>query len=430
MRYLPLDNSMFVENRIKFSEKMIKGAAAIFFSNDQQPRNGDQYFQYRQQSDFFYLTGIDQEKSILIIAPDMANKSYREMLFIIKTNESIKIWEGHKYTKTEAKNISGIKCVYWIDDFEMLLREVMMVTDNIYLNRNEYPKFFPEVEGRNERLGTQLKVDFALHNYKRSAPILKDLRTLKTEAEIKLIKRACDITNGAFKRILSKVKPGIQEFEIEAEIDYEFKINRANGHGYSPIIASGVDSCVLHYVDNDKECIEGTLLLLDFGAEYANYTADMSRTIPISGKYTKRQKDCYKAVLRVLNNAIKLYVPGNTINTINEEVNKMMESEMIGLGLFTREDINTQDNENPLYKKYFMHGTAHFLGLDVHDVGDKEEPFKPGMILTCEPGLYIREEQIGIRLENNILITNDAPIDLMSEIPINPEEIEELMNKS
>ncbi len=350
------------------------------------------------------------------------------MLFLIKTNEKIAIWEGHKYTMQEAREISGIENISWIEDYELVLKEVMMVTPNIYLNRNEYPKFFPEIVGRNERLGSKIKSEFPLHNYLRSAPLLSNLRTIKSDIEIDLVKKSCELTNKAFKRALRKIKPGMFEFEIEAEIDHEFKINRANGHGYPPIIASGINSCVLHYTENDNECKDGDLLLFDFGAEYANYSADMSRTIPVNGKFSGRQKDCYNSVLHVLKEAIKLYVPGNTINMVNKRVNKLMENEMIKLGLFTQEEVDKQDKENPLFKRYFMHGTAHFLGLDVHDVGDKEEPFKPGMILTCEPGLYIREENIGIRLENDILITKDEPVDLMSAIPIEIEEIESLMS--
>lgn len=427
MRHLPISNNLFINNRKHFRDNMISNSAAVFFSNDLQPRNGDQYFPFRQQSDFFYLTGIDQEKSILIIAPDIKTRKLREVLFIIKTNEQIAIWEGHKYTKPEAREISGIENVQWLDDYNLILNEIMMVTSNIYLNRNEYPKFFPEVEGRNERLGNNLKMEFPIHNYLRSAPILTKLRLIKSELEIDILKESCKITKKAFRRVLKHVLPGIHEFEIEAEIDHEFKINRANGHGYQPIIASGINSCVLHYIDNNNSCKDGDLLLFDFGAEYANYSADMSRTIPVNGKFTQRQKDCYNAVLDVLNKAIELYVPGNTINSINDEVNRMMEQKMIVLGLFSDDDVKNQDQENPLYKKYFMHGTAHFLGLDVHDVGDKEKPFEPGMVLTCEPGLYIREEKIGIRLENNILITDDEPIDLMASIPITVNEIEQLM---
>lgn len=429
MRHLPINNKLFVDNRKRFRELLVPESAAIFFSNDQQPRNGDQYFPYRQQSDFFYLTGIDQEKSILIIAPDIKTRKFREMLFVIKTNEQIAIWEGHKYTKEEAREISGIKDVYWIDDFEMALREVMLVTNNIYLNRNEYPKFFPDVIDRNQRLGEKIKADFPLHNYFRSAPILTKLRVIKSKLEIELLKNACQITNKAFRRVLKTIKPGMHEFEVEAEIDHEFSINRASGHGYAPIIASGKNSCVLHYIENDKECKDGDLILFDFGAEYANYSADMSRTIPVNGRFTNRQKECYNAVLKVFKEAKKLYIPGNTINIVNKEVNKLMEKEMVHLGLFTDNDIKNQNKENPLFTKYFMHGTSHFLGLDVHDVGDKEEPFMPGMVLTCEPGIYIRKENIGIRIENDILITEDEPIDLMADIPIEADDIEWLMVK-
>ncbi len=428
MRYFPIDNKMFIENRKRFVELLPKKSVAVFYSNDQQPRNGDQYFNFRQQSDFFYLTGIDQEKSILIIAPNMKTNKLRETLFIIKTNEKIAIWEGHKYTIAEARETSGIENIYWIDDFTLILREIMSITNDVFLNRNEYSKFFPEVEDRNQRLGNELKKEFPLHRYHRSAPLLTKLRLIKSNYEIDLIRQSCNITNKAFKRVLATTKPGCYEFDIEAEISHEFIINRANGHGYSPIIASGKNSCVLHYVENDMECKDGDLLLFDFGAEYANYSTDMSRTIPVNGKFTTRQKDCYNAVLKVLRKAILLYIPGNTINIINKKVNLMMEKEMIKLGLFSLEDVKKQDPDSPIYKKYFMHGTAHFLGLDVHDVGDKEESFKPGMILTCEPGIYIPEENIGIRLENDILITDGEPINLMSDIPIEIEEIELLMS--
>lgn len=427
MRYLPINNKLFIENRERFVELLPADSAAIFYSNDQQPRNGDQYFPFRQQSDFFYLTGIDQEKSILLIVPDIKNKKLSVALFLLKTNEQIAIWEGHKYTKEEAKEISGIENISWVDDFDSAIKEVMSATNNIFLNRNEHPKFFPDVKERNHRLGEDLKKEFPLHNYHRSAPLLTRLRLIKSDEEIALLREACDITNKAFRRVLATTKPGKFEFEIRAVIDHEFTNNRANGHGYAPIIASGKNACVLHYVENDKECKDGDLVLFDFGAEYANYSADMSRTIPVNGKFTKRQKECYNAVLHVFKQAKKLYIPGNTINKINDEVNMMMEKEMINLGLFTKEDVQKQDKENPLFKKYFMHGTSHFLGLDVHDVGDKDEVFQPGMVLTCEPGLYIQEENIGIRIENDILITNNSPIDLMEDIPIEVEDIEKLM---
>lgn len=429
MRYLPINNKLFIENRKRFVCSLPADSAAIFYSNDEQPRNGDQYFPFRQQSDLFYLTGIHQEKSILLIVPDIKNNKLKEALFLIKTNEQIAIWEGHKFTKEEAKEISGIENIYWLDDFDLVIREVMLECNNIYLNRNEYPKFYPDVKDRNQRLGEELQKDFPLHNYHRSAPLLAKLRLIKSDEEIALLQKACDITNLAFRRVLKTTSHGKFEFEVQGEIEHEFTQNRANGNGYAPIIASGKNACVLHYVDNDKECKDGELLLMDFGAEYACYSADMSRTIPVNGKFTSRQKDCYNAVLNVFKKAKELYVPGNTITKINNEVNMMMEKELIKLGLFIEEDVKKQDDENPLYKKYFMHGTAHFLGLDVHDVGGKDEVLQEGMVLTCEPGLYIREENIGIRLEDDILVTVDKPIDLMKDIPIEIDEIEKLMQK-
>lgn len=429
MRYLPINNKLFIENRKRFISLLPNNSAAIFYSNDQQPRNGDQYFPFRQQSDFFYLTGIHQEKSILLIVTGIKKKKLREALFLIKTNENIAIWEGHKFTKDEAKEVSGIENIYWLDDFELTIREVMSASNNIFLYRNEHPKFFPEVKERNHRLGEELKKDFPLHNYHRSAPLLTKLRLIKSDEEISLLRNACEITNKAFRRVLTKTKPGKFEFEIQCEIEHEFTQNRASGNGYAPIIASGKNTCVLHYIENDKECKDGDLLLLDFGAEYACYSADMSRTIPVNGKFTKRQKECYNAVLNVFKMIQKLYVPGTTIDKINDEANKMMEIEMLNLGLFTKEEARKQDQGNPLYKKYFMHGIAHFLGLDVHDVGGKDEILKPGMVLTCEPGLYIQEENIGIRIENDILITDGDPIDLMKNVPIEIDEIERLLSE-
>lgn len=429
MRYFPVDKQLFITNRKRFIEQLPEGSIAIFQSNDQHARNGDQFFPFRQQSDFFYLTGIDQEKSILILAPGCANKKMQEALFVIETNETIATWEGHKVTKKEASEISGIENVYWENEFELALREVLSDAKNVFLNSNEYVKFVDEVPDRNQRFIKQFKEKFPLYKVERAAPIMARLRTIKSKPEIDLIKRACDITNRAFTRVLGFTQPGVFEFDIQAEIEHEFTTNRANGHGYAPIIASGKNACVLHYIENDKECNDGDLLLMDFGAEYANYSADMSRTIPVNGKFTKRQKDCYNAVLHVFKQSKKLMVPGSSCVKVSEETNKMMEAQMIKLGLFTEDDVIKQDPQNPLFKKYFMHGTSHFLGLDVHDVGLKDEPFKPGMILTCEPGLYISEENIGIRIENDILITENDPIDLMEDIPIEVDEIEKLMSK-
>ena len=427
MRYHIISNALFIKNRKRFIDLMPEGSAAIFFSSDQQHRNGDQYFPFRQDSDFFYLTGIDQEKSILIITKDTSNKKYHQALFMIKTNERIARWEGHKYTQEEAKDISGIENIYWLDSYDFALREIMVNYNDILLNRVESPRFKPEQPTRNEREGKKIIKNFPLNKYHRAAPLLLELRLVKSEEEIELLKTACEITNKGFRRILKKIKPGITEFEIEAEIDHEFTINRATGQGYSPIIASGKNACVLHYVENDKVCQNGDMILFDFGAEYANYSADMSRTIPVNGKFTQRQKDCYNAVLKVQKEAEKLYLPGNTIRQINDKVNMLMEKEMINLELFTSKDVANQDSDYPLFKKYYMHGTAHFLGLDVHDVGGLDVILKPGMVLTCEPGIYIEEEGIGIRLENDILVTETTPINLMKNIPLEVEEIENLM---
>jgi Xaa-Pro aminopeptidase len=429
MRYNPINNTFFAHNRNTFVSAMKKGSLAIFYSNDQFPRNGDQYHPFRQSSDFFYLTGIEQEKSILLLAPECPNKNYREALFLLKTNETLEIWEGHKYTKKEAQETSGIKNIYWLEDFEAALKETMSYFDNVYLNRNEYIKFFPEVETREERLGKALQQQYPLHTYHRAAPLLAQQRLIKSKEEIALIKKACEITNKAFRRVLAFTRPGVWEFEVEAEISHEFTRNRAGGHGYAPIIASGKSACVLHYTENDKICNDGDLLLMDFGAEYANYTADLSRTIPVNGKFSPRQKELYNAVLRVQKEVKKMYVPGNTINDINKQADKLMEQELLRVGLLSQQDIQQQDQENPAFRKYFMHGTSHFMGLDVHDVGSKSEPLKPGMVLTCEPGIYVPEENTGIRIENDILITESDPIDLMADFPVEAEEIEFLMNK-
>lgn len=427
MRYLPISSSLFSENRKRFLELLPKNSLAIFHSNDQYPRNGDQFFPFRQQSDFFYLTGIEQEKSILLLAPGATNEKLRQSVFLIETDEKIAVWEGHKLTKEEAREISGIQNIYWLDEFEASLKEVLADAESVYLNSNEYVKFFSEVPDKNLRFAKLFKEQYPLHKVERAAPVLAKLRLIKSEEEIELLKTACHITKKGFERVMKFVKPEKMEFEVQAEIEHEFSMNRADGQGYAPIIASGKNACVLHYIENNKECKDGDLLLLDFGAEYANYSADMSRTIPVNGKFTPRQKEVYNAVLNVFKQAKKLYVAGTTINDINESVNKLMEIELIRLGLLNRIEVEKQDPDSPLFKKYFMHGTAHFLGLDVHDVGSKSEPLKTGMVLTCEPGIYIPEENIGVRIENDLLITSGEPIDLMQDIPIEADEIEELM---
>jgi len=427
MRYSKINPELFKNNRKNFSNRIKKNSIAIFHSSDEFPRNGDQTFPFRQNSDFFYLTGISQEKSILILAPHYPDPKLREVLFLIETNEVIAIWEGHKFTIQEAENISGIANIKWLNSFDSVLQELMSWTENVYLNFNEYIKYSNEVPSRDLRFAEDMEKKNPAHNYLRSAPILHELRTIKSPIEIELMRKAIDITENAFIRILKFIKPSVKEFEIQAEMEYEFIRNRANGMAYPPIIGSGKNSCVLHYIDNNDECKDNDLLLMDFGAEYANYAADITRTIPVNGKFTERQKECYEAVLRVHKKAIQLLVPGNTIEKVNTEVNKMMEKEMIGLNLFTKNEIKNQDAENPLFKKYFMHGTSHYLGLDVHDVGKKHKKFEEGMVLTCEPGIYIREENIGIRIENDILISNEGPVNLSENIPVEVDEIEKLI---
>ena len=427
MRYDPIDPGFFTANRKRFTALLPAGSLAVFHSNDEFPRNGDPNFPFRQQSDLFYLSGIDQEETILLLAPGHPNTEFREILFVKETSEQIAIWEGQKLTKEKASGASGIKTVYWTKEFDFFLKDLMIWAAKVYLNSNEYPKYFNPVPYKDLRFANELSERFPAHDYERSAPLMMDLRKIKSETEIALIRKAGEITGKAFSRVLKTLKPGMPEYHIQAEIEYEFTINGGTGHAYKPIIASGPNACVLHYVDNDNICNDGDLLLMDFGVEYANYAADITRTIPVNGKFTKRQRECYEAVLRVHDKAIQLLVPGTSIDAFNKEVNKLMEAEMTGLGLFSRKDVENQDPKKPLYMKYFMHGTSHPLGLDVHDVGSKYDPLEPGMVLTCEPGLYIREENIGIRIENDILVTKDGPVNLTEQIPVGIGEIETLM---
>ena len=429
MKYLPIDKKLFIENRKRFTAQIQKESIAIFNSNDEMPRNGDQNFVFRQHSDLFWLSGIDQEQTILIIAPDHPLPEYREMLFLRKTSEHIAIWEGHKYTKEEAMAASGIQNVYWTEEFKGMLPVMMHHSKNVYINLNENDRFATEVVYRDERYANGLRTKYPFHHYERSGPIMAQLRAIKSDAEVKILSIACDITDKAFRRTLRFVKPGVMEYEVEAEITHEFIRNRANGHGYTPIVASGRNACVLHYVVNNNECKDGDVLLLDVGAEYANYSADLTRSIPVNGKFTKRQKDVYNAVLRVMRAATKMLVVGNNITKYHEDVGKVMEEELCKLGLLKADEVKKQDPRQPLYKKYFMHGTSHFLGLDVHDIGNRYEPMKAGMVFTCEPGIYILEENLGISIENDILITEKGPVDLMAKIPIEVDEIEELMAK-
>ncbi len=428
MKYLPVNQQLFLYNRKNFVSVLKPLSIAIFNANDEFPRSGDQTFVFKQNADFFYLTGIDQEQSILILFPDCPNTLYREVLFLRQTSEHIAVWEGHKYTKEEAKQVSGIKSVFWLSEFDAILHSIINYAENIYINTNENDRFSFDVPYRDLRMLDKLRVQYPLHHYQRSAPIMRDLRVVKSEIEIELTKRACAITRDAFIRTLKFVKPGVAEYEIEAEVTHEFLRQRATGHAYSPIIASGKNAIVLHYIDNNQVCNDGDVILFDFGAEYANYNADMSRSVPVSGRFTKRQRQVYDAVLKVMREATKLIVAGAVWNDYHDEVGKIMTSELIGLGLLDKHDVEKQDPKMPAYKKYFMHGTSHHLGLDVHDFASRYKPFEVGNILTCETGIYIPQENLGIRLENNILITKGGNIDLMADIPIDGDEIESIMN--
>ncbi|TAH43913.1 MAG: M24 family metallopeptidase [Bacteroidetes bacterium] len=429
MKYQAIDSKLFIENRKNFVKHLSMHSIAFFQSNDEMPRNGDSNFPFRQQSDLFWMTGIDQEKTILVIAPNHPLPEYREALFVRKTNEHIAVWEGHKYTKEEARAASGIQHVYWVEDFANMLPMMMHHSQKVLINLNENDRFSTEVPYRDERFAADLRSKYPNHLYERTGLIMARLRAIKSDIEVGLMQTASNITEKAFRRVLNFVRPGVMEYEIEAEIIHEFIRNRSDGHAYTPIIASGASACILHYNENNRECKEGDVILMDFGAEYANYAADLSRSIPVSGKFTKRQKDVYNAVLRVMRAASKMLIPGNTIVKYHEEVGKLMEEELIGLGLLDAAEVKKQDPKQPLYKKYFMHGTSHFLGLDVHDIGNRYEPMQAGMVFTCEPGIYIPEENLGIRIENDILITEKGPFDLMANIPVEADEIEELMAK-
>ena len=429
MKYLPIDNDLFIQNRKRFVEQLKPNSIAVFNSSDLMPTSADGNHPFIQQTDLFYLSGIDQEESTLVICPDIKEEKHREILVLKETNEQIALWEGQKYNKEEGTAVAGIKTVYWNHEFNNIFKQLVLQSDNIYLNTNEHLRASARVETRDDRFLSWCRKAFPLHKYERLAPIMHDLRAVKSQLELDLIKKACSITDETFRRLLGFIKPGVWEFEIEAEIYHEFLRNRSKGPAFETIVASGVDSCTLHYVKNDKQCPDGDLVLIDFGAEYANYAADVTRTVPVSGKFSKRQKQVYHAVLNVQKAAIKLLMPGKTLDEYHKEVGKIMESELIRLGLLDSNLVQQQSEDDPLYKKYFPHGTSHYLGLDVHDYGDKYRPLEPGMVLTCEPGIYIRDEAIGIRIENDILITADEPVDLTQGIPREAEEIEELMNQ-
>lgn len=429
MKYSAINNNLFIENRKRFAASLKPNSIALFTSNDIMPTNADGSMGFVQNSDLFYLSGVDQEETILLFYPDAVNGAHKEVLFVKETSELIAIWEGAKLNKQQATETSGIKNVMWNKDFDMFLQSVIFQAEHIYLNSNEHTRRHIDTETLEMRFNKKIISKFPLHKVERSAPIMHKLRAIKSKYEVELIQQACNITEKGLRRLLGFVKPGVMEYQIEAELVHEFISNRSRGFAYGPIIASGANACVLHYVENNKECKAGDVILLDVAAEYGNYASDLTRCLPVSGKFTARQKQVYNAVLRVMKGATAMLTVGNLIPEYHKAVGTMMEKELVDLGLITMDDIKKQNPEWPAYKKYFMHGTSHFLGLDVHDVGDFNRKLEAGMVFTCEPGIYIPEENLGIRLENDILVTAKGPDDLMKNIPLEAEEIESLMNK-
>jgi Xaa-Pro aminopeptidase len=430
MRYTALDASLFELNRKNLVKELKKNSLVVVNANDINPTNSDGTLRYRQNSDLFYLSGIDQEETILVLCPDFPDKKYREVLFVRETNETIATWEGHKYTKEEARQASGIKTVLWTSEFSKLFNTMMLMGDveHVYLNSNDHYRADIEIPTREIRFVQWCQEKYPLHRYERLAPLMHQLRSVKSKHEIAAMQEACNITEKGFRRLLKFVKPGVTEFEIEAELAHEFLRNRSRGFAYEPIIASGANSCVLHYIDNSQVCKAGDILLLDVGAEYANYNADLTRVIPVNSKFTKRQKDVYNAVLYIQREAMKMIKAGEYYYDYHKEVQKITEAELIKLKLLDKTDVKNQNPDKPLFMRYFMHGTGHQLGLDVHDVGSMYHKMKVGQVWTVEPGIYIKEEGIGIRLENNVVIQKDGLLDLMKNIPIEAEEIEDLMN--
>ncbi|MCB0447005.1 MAG: aminopeptidase P family protein, partial [Gelidibacter sp.] len=425
----PLSNQLFIKNRAKFTAQMKPKSIAVFNSNDLFTTGADSTLPFEQSSDLFYLSGADQEESILLLFPDAIEEKHREILFLTETNKHIEIWYGAKYSKKEATEVSGIKTIYWLSEFKKIFFELMTEAETIYFNTNEHYRQSVEMETREDRFIKQCKSDFPAHKWEKSNQILQAIRGVKEPEEIDIMQTACEITNKGFRRILPFVKPGIMEYEIEAEFMHEFLRNRSKKFAYTPIIASGNNANVLHYIENNQQCKKGDLILLDVGAEYANYSSDMSRTIPVSGKFTKRQKEVYNAVNRVKNEATKLLVPGTDWADYHVEVGKLMTSELLGLKLLDKADVKNEDKDWPAYKKFFMHGTSHHMGLDTHDYGILTEPMQANMVFTVEPGIYIPAEGFGVRLEDDVVIQKKGePFNLMRNIPIEADEIEDLMN--
>jgi Xaa-Pro aminopeptidase len=429
MKYDRIDKALYMANRQKFTAQMAAGSLAIFNSNDIYPVSADSTLPFAQHRDILYLSGVDQEESILVLFPNASNPAHREVLFLKETSELIAIWEGEKLTKQTAFETSGVQTVYWLQQFPTIFKQMMAEASGIYLNTNEHLRANTEVETREDRFIKQVKQDYPAHQVYKAAPILHKMRSVKEAIELDLLQMACNITEAGVRRLLGFIKPGVWEYEIEAELAHEFLRKRSKGFAYTPIIASGKNACVLHYIENNQQCLDGDVILLDVGAEYANYSSDLTRCIPVNGRFTARQKAAYNAVLHVKNEATKLLVPGTIMAEYHKQVGALMEEQLVNLGLISMEDIKKQDPAWPAYKKYFMHGTSHFLGLDTHDVGLWHEPIVANMVFTVEPGIYIPEEGLGIRLEDDVVVqASGAPFNLMGNIPIEADEIEALMN--
>jgi Xaa-Pro aminopeptidase len=427
MKFQPVFPELFTKNRERFVKSMQKNSIAIFVSNDEVPVNGDALYPFKQNSDLFWLSGITQEDSMVILFPDNPDPKYREVLVLVRPNELKEKWDGKRLRSNEAQEISGIKTIVWLDSLDGLLQPWIHLADTIYLDTNENDRKASLVQTREYRFVEEMKSRYPLHNYRRTARIMKELRAIKTPQEIELLQQAIDITNNTFNRLLKFIKPGVKEYEIEAEIYHSFLSQKSTGPAYGSIIASGDRARTLHYVSNNQECKDGELVLMDFGAEYGGYCADLTRTVPVNGKFTRRQKTVYNACLHLHDFAKSLLKPGITIVDYTEKIGEEATQQFLKIGLLRKSDVKNEDPENRAYRKYLYHGISHHLGIDVHDLGTRTEPIKPGMVFTVEPGIYIEEEKMGVRIENNVWITRNGNKDLMSKIPITVEEIEALM---
>ena len=429
MKYLPLNPEIFVRNRERFVKKMKPGSIAIFVSNDEMPVNADALYPFKQNSDLFWLSGIVQEDSMVILFPGNPDPKYREVLVLVRPNELKEKWDGKRLRVEEAQNMSGIKTIVWLDSLDALLQPWIHLADAIYLDTNENDRKASLIRTRDYRYADELRARYPLHQFERAAKIMKELRGIKTPLEIEVLQKAIDITDNAFRRLLQFIKPGVMEYEIEAEIWHSFLSQRATGPAYGSIIASGDRARTLHYVSNDQECKDGELILMDFGAEYGGYNADLTRTVPVNGKFTRRQKTVYNACLQIHDFAKSLLKPGITITDYTDKVGEEATQQFLKIGLLKKSDVKNEDPQNRAYRKYLYHGISHHLGIDVHDLGTRTDPIKAGMVFTVEPGIYIEQERMGVRIENNVWITRNGNKDLMKNIPITVEEIEALMKK-